>query len=162
MYSVEDLIFQDSGDINEEVIEYFVNSSLSNDYFLQQFKKPYPQPFCHKKYWECFAIILVKRGLPRIKDVICEILIWWQDTNWPGFSVVEKYLLEKRAEVLDNVKKSCMEAVKEKDPIWLKNLLTTFFSTAPFVEEVCEFLEDDSWKNFDQQYDVVNILSELK
>ena len=162
MYTINELIGDENSDTYQKAVEYYINSPLPNEYFLQQFRKPYPEPFCHKKYWEAFARILVGRGLPRIFDVVCEMLVWWQDLNWPGFSTVKNYFLKYRSEVLDDVKKVCIEAAKEKDTIWLINLLTTFFNASPIIEDICNYLEDDSWKEFDKKYDFQKILSEMK
>jgi len=147
MYKIEDLYNRETQEESEEAFAYFVQSDLPNGYFLQQFHEPYPEPFCHKEYWEQFACILVQRGWPRVQDVIGDMLIWWQDPNWSGYFTVEEFALDHREEILPYVKKVCLEAYRQKDASWLACLLLTFFPRKRNVRFIADRLFD-GWQNF--------------
>lgn len=157
MYTVENLYDARIRIENNKVIDYFVESSYPNDYFLQHLHAPYPEPFCHKKYWESFAQILVKRGLPKINDVKQVILIWLQDTNWPGCKTIIKFVNENKQAFKKEIINACVQAYSDKDSIWLKNLLIEFYGDIPLVQEVVLYLKDDCWKEFDRLYGIDNL-----
>jgi hypothetical protein len=162
MFSIEDLYADKNSNFNNEAVDYFVSSEYPNSYFLQQFYPPYSAPFYHKKYWEAFAQILIRRGLPKINDVKCDILQWLKDVNWSGCTAITQFILSNRSCFQQEILNSIYKAYKEKDIIWFKNLLVVFFQKNSYALEIVEYLDDDCWKDFDTKYGIENTLKKLQ
>jgi len=160
-----------------KAVDKLVNSDLPNIYFLQHFydvsgdlRGTEKEWMRHKKYWEAFAFVLIKRGLPRIADVKKEILIWWQDANWPGYPLAHKFVMEHKEEFVNETKESILLALEQKDWMWLYWLLNSLYKdvvpdlteeTVQKIDEVIEFLDsNETWENLMNKYgDFVKQLS---
>ncbi len=157
-YKIEDLDEQNI-DIFNDAIDYFSNGELPNNTFLMQFTEP-GQIYSNKKYWYAFATILVKRGIPRIDDIKSNLLTWWQDKNWPGFNTIEEFVLNNKSNFIDIIKDKIFYSHQNKDIIWFKNLLELYVSSNEessmqkinALYEIINYLEEDSWKDFDSIY----------
>ena len=83
----------------------------------------YVQPTNFKKSWYNCARQIVGKGYPKNKEVIPYMFKWLQDLNWPGATVIFKYLPQLPQDVFwCNLKKSVTEAQNNKDYDWLWSL----------------------------------------
>ena len=82
-----------------------------------------PKRMYHKDLWENAAIVLSKKGINQIEDIIIDLFYWFQDLNWPGVDII--------ASLLKNIPKPFLDAYLEKakiiasaieDSDWLSNL----------------------------------------
>lgn len=65
----------------------------------------------NKDCWENAAITLKKIGYPRIKKIFPELIIWLQDINWPGATVVMEILSKiDKDELLPYIENALIEA----------------------------------------------------
>ncbi len=124
-YQIEDLYDEVKDEDNEEAIEYFVNSDIENIVFMSHFIK-YDTIFSRKIYWEAFAEIIVRRGLPRVNDILELILQWFQDANWPGFYTIKKFVVKNQVEFYDLYVKTIIHALNALDEAWFYWLIETF------------------------------------
>ena len=158
-YKIKDLSNENPTEL-VAMVRYFAESDLPNKAFLRQFYAPYEDSVSNKDLWEGYAQVLCLRGFPKVEDVKTEILIWWQDKNWPGFRTIEKFAIQEKESFVLPVKKTIMQAYREKDIIWFKNLLELLSQidalisekSRRFVENIVDYLSDDTWKDFDKLY----------
>lgn len=76
-----------------------------------------------KEYWENAAKVLFIMGYPKIKDAIPGLLIWLQDINWPGATIVMEILGSLPKDIfLPYLENAVKEALNSNDDIWLENL----------------------------------------
>lgn len=156
-YNIEDL--EEKYDFYEDAINYFVNSDLENSIFIKQFTEP-GLIYSQKKYWDAFATIIVRRGYPAVDNIKEDILFWWQDTNWPGFETINKFVIDNKKVFSNPVNDKIRYAHNIRDVIWFKNLLELYFNIKEinskenlvFLNKILDYLEDDSWKEFDTIY----------
>ena len=82
-----------------------------------------PKRMYHKDLWENAAIVLSKKGINQIEDIIIDLFYWFQDLNWPGVDII--------ANLLKNIPQPFLDAYLEKakiianaieDSDWLSNL----------------------------------------
>ena len=152
-----------------EAVDKLANSDLPNIYFLQHINEASgdlrgteKEWMRHKIYWEALAFVLIKRGLPRISDVKKEILIWWQDANWPGYLLMHKFVVEHKDEFVTETKESILLALEKKDWMWLYWLLEHLYKdvvpdlteeTIQKIDEVIEFMYlNETWANLMKKY----------
>lgn len=144
-----------------EAVRYYAKTNLSNQYFLQHFLSNIEGEYNDKSLWVGFACVLIERGLPKINDVKSEILIWWQDPNWPGWKEIREFVINNKSNFLVEIKKVILRALQEKDVGWFKNLLeyclldidcSLIGADKNIIEEMVKYLDNDEWKEFDKIY----------
>ena len=87
------------------------DKSLDNEKFVQ---------VGDKGNWYYEALILTKRGYPKIADIIPKLFIWLQDMNWPGAEEIWKMLSTLPRDVLiENFEQAIGKAVEENDYGWM-------------------------------------------
>lgn len=158
-YNFSDLSDKDK-EKREKAVLYFISSDVPNAEFLKQFFPPYAPPYSLKTYWEGCAQVLCGRGLFALENCLNDLLLWWQDKNWPGFCTVENFVLENKVVFLSFIKGRLREAYNEKDIGWFKNLLELLLKTDLNLTEkqirefeaILEYLEDDCWKDFETKF----------
>lgn len=141
-------------------IAYFISDDTPNEEFLKQFYPPYEPPYSLKECWEGCAEVLCGRGIAALKDNLKDILLWWQDENWPGYSTIEKFVLQNELTFLPYIRESLSMARREGDIIWYKNLLNLLLKAdealtteqTEIIEQILDYLEDDCWKDFDRKF----------
>lgn len=143
----------------EETIELFAKSELPNSFFVQQFAEN--SSYAHKKYWESYAKIISRRGLPAVNDIKKEILCWWKDANYPGFWTIREFVLKNGNCFWEETKQALISAYEQKDIGWFKWLIELLvMDIAPNLckenidklNEMLDYLEDDDWKEFSKIY----------
>ena len=82
-----------------------------------------PKRMYHKDLWENAAIVLSKKGINQIEDIIIDLFYWFQDLNWPGVDII--------ADLLKTIPQTSLNVYLEKakkiasaieDPDWVNNL----------------------------------------
>lgn len=101
-------------------VEYFVNSNIPNYEFVRHLTNDRTELHSQKCLWQGFAEVLVKRGLPKVKDVIKEMLMWYQDANWPGFITIHNFIFEHKEELKDEILTAYQEAKLTNDYSWIE------------------------------------------
>lgn len=73
-----------------------------------------------KHYFPYAAQVIIKRGYPKIDNVIPELFVWLQDINWPGSYEIYKFLcsLPKEA-ILKYFENTVNVAYMDHDEGWL-------------------------------------------
>ncbi|MBN2876581.1 MAG: DUF5071 domain-containing protein [Bacilli bacterium] len=82
-----------------------------------------PKRMYHKDLWENAAIVLSKKGINQIEDIIIDLFYWFQDLNWPGVDIIAD-LLKTIPQTFLNVylEKAKKIASAIEDPDWSSNL----------------------------------------
>lgn len=95
----------------DELINKYANSEYSNEIFCRTGEKP---------FWDIESKILIKRGYPRVKNVLSQMFLWFQDLNWPGATEISQLLssIDKKV-VIPHLEEVAMIAKEEKDDEWL-------------------------------------------
>lgn len=79
--------------------------------------------FCQsglKMFWRVEALVLIKRGYPRIDDCLLKIFEWFKDMNWPGsIEIFNMVALLPKNVLADNLEKSTIFAIEQEDYGWL-------------------------------------------
>lgn len=111
-------LFNGIGDLDEknrsEKIEKIVNdANYSNLYFADISK-------FSKYYFQYAAQVIIKRGYPKVEDVIPQLFVWLQDINWPGSYDIYQFLctIPKEA-ILKYFEETVNEAYNNRDEGWL-------------------------------------------
>lgn len=181
-HSIEDLIHVPmypkihSWDVFEEclplkcrkAVDYFVKSDIPNEAFFQFFRNPYkqlPQEWewlREKRYWSAIAYIMVKRGLPKIIEVKKDLLHWYEDVNWPGALLVNKFVIENGVVFLPDVAETFLAAYYKRDYLWMVWLLDMCYKKInpalteeqkQQLEEFIEYLYDgEPWLDMEERY----------
>ncbi len=143
-----------------QAVEYFITSDIPNEEFLKQFFPPYSVPYSLKTYWEGCAQVLCGRGVIKLSKHFNKILFWFQDDNYPGFSTVEKFIMDNSEVCLPYVKEELKKQYQKRDIGWFKNLLklriridsTLDKKQISKANQLLEYLEDDEWKDCEQKF----------
>lgn len=70
------------------------------------------------------AIVLKRIGSPRIDKHIPELLVWFQDFNWPGANEVVDLIMSTDFRPLEqHLKKALITATECNDDPWMENLM---------------------------------------
>jgi len=94
-----------------ELINKYANGEYSNEIFCRT---------CIKPFWYIESKILIKRGYPRVRNVLSQMLLWFQDLNWPGASEIWELLsLVDKEVMIPHLEEATMTAKEEKDESWL-------------------------------------------
>ena len=73
-----------------------------------------------KGIWYYEALVLTRRGYPKIADVIPKLFEWLQDMNWPGADEIWHLLSKLPSDVLiANFENAANKAVDENDYGWM-------------------------------------------
>lgn len=87
------------------------DESLANEKFIQ---------VGDKGTWYYEALVLTKRGYPKIIDVIPKLFVWLEDMNWPGAEEVWKILSTLPRDILiENFEQATVKAVEDNDYGWM-------------------------------------------
>ncbi len=113
--------------VGRENILLFARSSLPNAFFVRQFTHIGLQPFCQKKYWRAFALVLISRGINNVADVYNEMLMWLQDINWPGSVEMASFVADNFTQFREIIKDSLLQAINTSDEAWANALLTIIY-----------------------------------
>ncbi len=99
---------------DQRIAEIANDDQYDNLYFADPFQS------CHKDYWDYAAQVIIKRGYPKIDNVIPELFVWLQDINWPGSYEIYKFLcsLPKEA-ILKYFENTVNMACIDHDEGWL-------------------------------------------
>jgi hypothetical protein len=99
----------------EKMKEYAVilsnDESFGNENFVQ---------VGDKGNWYYEALVLTRRGYPKITDVIPKLFEWLQDMNWPGADEIWQLLSKLPRDVLiENFENAANKAINENDYSWM-------------------------------------------
>ena len=84
-------------------------------------------PAGYKEFWEECAEILFELPLVVIDAMAAELMVWFQDLNWPGINLIEKKLRQLQEGRLNQiVQQAFMEACLNEDEEWKFNLSEVF------------------------------------
>ncbi len=183
-YFLESLYDIEKEMYNEEAIDYFTKSKLDNEVFLTHlikidnkdfskhlikidnntFLKSHIKDnsvFFEKGIWYAFAQIIIRRGLPKINDVKEIITKYLIDFNIPGSTDIDLFIKANYSEFRQSIVKSIKFAYKERDYVWLGNLLALFKSEESLlsdveltlIDEIIEYIDDDNSRGFKVRFD---------
>jgi len=135
-----------------EIMDYIYEKKDENELIIKYADSEYNNEiFCitgRKIFWDIEAKILIKRGYPRIKDVLSKMFVWLQDVNWPGALEIKKFLSSIDKEIIiPHLEEVTITAIKENDIVWLYWLR--------------EFMEDNGYKREDfKNKDIYEVLKD--
>lgn len=140
-------------------IKEYAESELPNDYFLKHLKEPYSDPFCEKKYWRGFAMVLVQRGLPKIEDVKNDLLLWFQDINMLGSKEIYEFVKQNISDFIIPIKSVLLQAYNNNDDQWFYRLFQVWYECDSSMDlETKKFIED----NLNEGYGESSIIDLMK
>ncbi|MDE7256873.1 MAG: hypothetical protein K2N50_02815 [Clostridia bacterium] len=136
-------------------VEYFADGDITNDFFLAPVTVG--SAIYGKEYWEGFAKVLVKRGVLKLGNDRQKILHWLEDFSWPGSGEIIEFVSQNLTDFLPDIIVCLSAAVKTRDVIWFKNILSFFYSKSECIKTVVGYLDDDCWKDFNVKFKLVDL-----
>lgn len=79
----------------------------------------------NKNVWENCARILCEKEDEELEGILCSLMEWLQDLNWPGALLIQERLRHfEKKEKREEAKCTCMaEAVRQGNSVWLSNMM---------------------------------------
>ena len=79
----------------------------------------YIMPPCRR--WEIAAQIIAEKGMNVAGTFVKELLVWLQDSNWPGYDTIFHVLTQVQLDQLVDGLRACLPLAGEtKDEMWLE------------------------------------------
>lgn len=97
-----------------KIIDEYANNNYKNEMLCRNGSK---------YFWQIEARILLKRGYPKVQDIINNLFEWLQDLNWPGSNeIIDLLLMIPKEEFIKGIEYSIEQAQKDKDYDWIMNM----------------------------------------
>ena len=96
-----------------------------------------------KEYWENCAKILVRLDNEKLTELLSELLVWFQDLNWPGGIIILNRLQELPTQTIEkSVLETIEKAILTKDYLWIEFLLyLNNIKTKKIINKILEYIE---------------------
>jgi len=99
------------GKNKNEIIKKYASGKYNNEMFCRTGTKA---------FWDIEAQILIKKGYPKVKDVLSKMFLWLQDMNWPGSMEISELLSSVEKKVLiPHLEEVTILANEQQDIGWL-------------------------------------------